>query len=365
VWERSPVPLEGRGAGIVLHPITARYPLERTGASLADISEGAAWFRFLDRSGAVTHQEVCRYRFTAWTTLYRNLLTSFPGERYRLGWEMTGFEAKEGQLEIRAASGASEVCDLLVCADGITSTARRHLLPAVEAKFSGYLGWRGVVRESELDSQVFDRLYEAITYYTPAQSHILSYPIPSFGAAIEERILNYVWYRNIAPAEVDRVLTERQGQRRRLSVAPGRVQDDAVSQLKAAAAGLLPSDLASLVLATAEPFIQAVVDIEVPRMAFGNVCLLGDAAFAARPHAAAGTAKAAADAWDLVRELIAAGGDVGKALVRWEPAALERGSRLVGRARRLGAMAQIEGTFRGDDPSILFGLDRAGDSCFD
>ena len=32
-------------------------------------------------------------------------------------------------------------------------------------------------------------------------------------------------------------------------------------------------------------------------MAFGRICLIGDAAFAVRPHAAAGTAKAAADGW--------------------------------------------------------------------
>ena len=32
-------------------------------------------------------------------------------------------------------------------------------------------------------------------------------------------------------------------------------------------------------------------------MAFGRVALIGDAAFAARPHAAAGTAKAAEDAF--------------------------------------------------------------------
>mgnify|MGYP003353693331 CR=1 FL=1 len=35
----------------------------------------------------------------------------------------------------------------------------------------------------------------------------------------------------------------------------------------------------------------------------GRACIMGDAAFAARPHAAAGTAKAAEDAWVLVDEL--------------------------------------------------------------
>ena len=51
-------------------------------------------------------------------------------------------------------------------------------------------------------------------------------------------------------------------------------------------------------------------------MAFGRVCLLGDAAFALRPHAAAGTAKAAADAWALAEALAASGGDLQAALPR-------------------------------------------------
>ena len=42
---------------------------------------------------------------------------------------------------------------------------------------------------------------------------------------------------------------------------------------------------------------------DAPRMAFGRLCLIGDAAFVARPHAAAGTAKAAEDGWQLARAL--------------------------------------------------------------
>ena len=42
----------------------------------------------------------------------------------------------------------------------------------------------------------------------------------------------------------------------------------------------------------------------------GRVALIGDAACAARPHAAAGTAKAAADGWALAAALGEAGGDI-------------------------------------------------------
>jgi 2,6-dihydroxypyridine 3-monooxygenase len=365
VLERSATALEGRGAGIVLHEVTARYLVERVGVTLEAISEGARWFRFVDRAGMVTHEEPCRYRFTAWNTLYANLLDQLPPDRYRLGNEVAGFEEAGEQVRVVTVDGYSMTADLVVCADGITSSSRRHFLPEVEPRYSGYLGWRGVVRESELDRKVFHRLYEAITYSTPDLSHILSYPIPSHRGPASERVLNYVWYRNLAEGPLlDDVLTDVDGVRRNMSVAPGRLQSRHIAALKSDAAAVLPDDLAMMVVRTEHPFIQTVADVEVPRMVFGRVCLLGDAAFAVRPHAAAGTAKAAADAWSLSEKLLETDGDVPAALRLWEPAAIDRGSRLAARARRLGTMAQVEGTFRGGDPFIMFGLDRPGDSCY-
>ena len=365
VLERSATPLEGRGAGIVLHEATARYLVERSGLTLEAISEGAHWFRFVDRAGAVTHEEPCRYRFTGWTTLYANLLDNMPPDHYRLGNEVSAVDGIGERVRVVTVDGFSMSADLVVCADGITSSSRRRLLPGVAPKYAGYLGWRGVVRESDLDRQAFDRLYEAITYSTPHLSHILAYPIPSHRGGSPERILNYVWYRNLEEGPIlDDVLTDIDGVRRTMSVAPGKVQSRHVDDLKREASAVLPEDLAQMVLRTEHPFIQTVVDVEVPRMVFGRVCLIGDAAFSARPHAAAGTAKAAADAWSLADSLRHAGGDIPAALRDWEPSALERGKSLTDRARRLGMMAQVEGSFGGGDPFILFGLDRPGDSCY-
>jgi 2,6-dihydroxypyridine 3-monooxygenase len=361
VLERSHAALEGRGAGIVLHPQSARYLVERLGAGLSEFSERADWFRFLNRDGTIAHQQACCYRFTAWNSLYLPLRRALGDGSYHLGTEMVGLDPKPDRVEVRLADGQSPSCDLAVCADGISSTARGLLLPGSDPVFGGYLGWRGVVRESELQGEVFERLYRAITYYTPPLSHILSYPIPN--PMEGERLLNYVWYRNVE-GDPGPIMTDREGEERHLSVPPGLVAPDQVEFLRLEAEALLPPDLAEMVLATTQPFIQAVVDVEVPTMAFGRVCLLGDAAFAARPHAAAGTAKAAADTWDLAAALGARPDDIPGALLGWEPGCLSRGSRLVSRARRLGEMAQVEGRFRGDDDEILFGLDHPGDSCF-
>ncbi|MFG6095181.1 hypothetical protein SPB21_08015 [Leptothoe sp. ISB3NOV94-8A] len=59
---------------------------------------------------------------------------------------------------------------------------------------------------------------------------------------------------------------------------------------------VLAPPMQKLVAATRESFVQEILDLDVPQVAFGRVILLGDAAFIVRPHTAAGTSKAAANA---------------------------------------------------------------------
>ena len=106
---------------------------------------------------------------------------------------------------------------------------------------------------------------------------------------------------------------------------------------------ILPPPFLRLVEATAEPFVQTIHDLAVPRMAFGRVCLTGDAAFVPRPHTAASTAKAAANALALADCLTAAGGDVVEALRRWEPGQLAYGQQLKVHGQRLGNRSQFDG----------------------
>jgi 2,6-dihydroxypyridine 3-monooxygenase len=97
-------------------------------------------------------------------------------------------------------------------------------------------------------------------------------------------------------------------------------------------------------------------------MAFGRVCLIGDAAFAIRPHAAAGTAKAAEDAWNLSAAVERARGDVVEALARWEGGQLALGRQVLERARDIGDRSQFQGTYEPGDPYLAFGLYEPGDS---
>jgi 2,6-dihydroxypyridine 3-monooxygenase len=359
VYERASAPLEGRGAGIVLHPETVRWPAGPGGIPVERMSTPCRFLRFLARDGSVAYERPSDLRFTAWNTLYRALLADFGEERYHRGAAVE--DVADGG--VRLAGGEAVRADLAVAADGIDSTVRRRLLPGVRFRPAAYVGWRGVVDEEELARATAAELGGGITYHAAPGTHIVVYPIPDAGGEVApgRRRVNYVWYRNLDAAGLDALLGDGDGGRR-LSVPPGGVSEAEADALRAAARDALPARLAEVVVATAQPFVQAIGDLESPRMALGRVAILGDAAFVARPHAAAGTAKACADAWALGEALAAAEGDVGRALAAWEPGRLEAGRSLVARAARNGDRSQYGGGWTPGDPSLAFGLYRPGDS---
>jgi 2,6-dihydroxypyridine 3-monooxygenase len=181
----------------------------------------------------------------------------------------------------------------------------------------------------------------------------------SLGGALTagDRLINFVWYVNVAEGEeLDELMTGRDGARRTVTLPPGAARQAAVTAMRRDAASEFAPPIADVVTAVPEPFVQVVYDIAVPRMAFGRACLIGDAAFAVRPHAAAGTAKAAADGWALAAELEAADGDVPAALARWERSQLALGRALLARCRDIGDSSQFHGTFRPGDQRLIFGL---------
>jgi 2,6-dihydroxypyridine 3-monooxygenase len=363
VFERSSTELEQRGAGIGLLEATARYLVTRAGVALDDIGIATDRIRYLGRSGRMLHEQAHRYRFSSWNTIYRRLLDAFGPDRYRLGHEVVSW-ARAGQaVAVQLAGGPSIEADLLVCADGVGSSARARLQPNASARYAGYVAWRGMVPEGELEPALAQRLGEAITYHVLANSHILVYPIPGLDGSVipGKRLINFVWYRNyLEGEELDELLTDRDGQRRQLSLPPGKAADHHQGEVRATAAARLPADIAEVVLRTGAPFLQVVYDIEVERMAFDRVCLIGDAACVARPHAAAGTAKAAEDGWALAAALAKAE-SIERALADWEPRQVRLGRTLVERARRIGRRSQVDNAWVPGDPELLFGLHAAGE----
>jgi 2,6-dihydroxypyridine 3-monooxygenase len=359
VFERSSVALQQRGAGIAVLDATIRYFVENHVLDDVDqICTSTGWIRYLHPDGSTRYEEPHRYRFSSWNTIYRSLKTRL-GERYHLGKEVIEFDQDGDGVTVRFADGEVSTWDMLMCADGGGSMARRRLLSDVGPSYAGYVAWRGTVPETELGAEAFRILHDAITYQLMPNGHILVYPIPNVDGSCEpgRRLMNFVWYRNVAEAiELEALMTDRVRQLRSVSLPPGAVQDCYLDEIRAVARDAMAAPIAEVVAKTAQPFVQVIVDVEVSAMVFGRICLIGDAAFTVRPHAGAGTAKACADAWAMAEAMAATDGDVEKALKLWEPGQVALGCELLARARDAGNRSQFLGTWVPGDPTLIFGL---------
>ncbi|PRC50586.1 monooxygenase, partial [Mycobacterium sp. ITM-2017-0098] len=93
-------------------------------------------------------------------------------------------------------------------------------------------------------------------------------------------------------------------------------------EMRAAAAEQLAPAVAEVIICTEQPFLQVVSDTRIPGMVDGRTAKAASPMIAMRPHPAAGSAKAAADAWALHEHLQAHDGEIVEALKAWEPGQL-------------------------------------------
>lgn len=324
VYERDRGALNARGAGIVVQDELVQL-LRRNGAAALPTTSCRVR-RYLDPDGGDGRTQAMPQAFTSWDAIYATLRDAFPAERYHAGAPLTEV-ADDGSHVVAELEGHGRIAaDLVVCADGAQSPSRRRLLPEVRPTYAGYVAWRGVIDEVQAPAGLV-RLFEDSFTFSEARAggHMLVYLIPGEGAdpSPGRRRLNWVWYVGVTEVDLATLLVDRDGRRHHASLPRGGTPDDKVVALKERARRELHPRLAELVGATPDPFLQTIVDVLVPRMVFGRVCLLGDAAFVARPHTAGGTAKAARDASALASALRRA--DVDAALAGYERAQLEYG----------------------------------------
>jgi 2,6-dihydroxypyridine 3-monooxygenase len=358
VYERSSSALKDRGAGIVVLPITERYFIERGGED-DRVSLELTYWTYVDRDGSVLSADPNHFRFSGWSAIYRALLEAFGPDRYHLGHEMTGFDTGPDGVALHVAGLPSVDGDLLVCADGLASTARSILMPEVVPQYAGYVAWRGTTPEAALSDRARADLADAMIYQVLDPGHILVYAIPDHQgrSTSPHRMINFVWYRNYSlGGPFEDLMLGQDGLQRAGTMPPGTIRREHLAEMRATAARTLAPTLLEVVERCEEPLIQAVFDLESPRMAFGRVCLIGDAAIGLRPHVAAGQAKACADGWALRDALAATKGDVPAALAAWEPGQLDLGHKALARTREMGQASQYDGTMVPGDPTWKFGL---------
>ncbi len=177
----------------------------------------------------------------------------------------------------------SLTADRVIGADGPSSTIRSLFVSNVQRTYAGYCALRGTVPEREASPEALEAFAERFTFYHGPGVQILAYLIPGLNGTVEpgQRLVNFVYYTNFpaGSAELEEILTDRNGQRRRITMPPGMTDPAAWERQRAIARERLPPQFAEIVCKAKKPFVQAVTDVISPEHEFlgGKVVLIGDA----------------------------------------------------------------------------------------
>jgi 2-polyprenyl-6-methoxyphenol hydroxylase-like FAD-dependent oxidoreductase len=306
VYERSEVPLRGRGGGVVVLRHMLRFLEQHGHYTKQMISVPTVLRRRIDIDGATISKEPEKLPFSSWDTVYRSLCAMLPRNKITYGREVTGFSEHSDGIDVHFDGGESLSADILIAADGGGSRTRAKLFPEHASRFAGYVAWRGIVDESAFSPLEIEPLVNNFTLYRETGHMFMAFLIPGLDGSLKpgRRRFNWLWYRNETdPVAMRRHLTDNLGHLHHASVSPGRLSTESFAELCELAKIFLPDVLQQLVRETHQPFFQTIYDALSPAFSVGRVALVGDAACTVRPHTGSGTSKAADDAVSLAEAL--------------------------------------------------------------
>ena len=303
VYERSTVELAGRGAGIVTHPELLEA-LQKSGAGTRDLGVQVDKRVTLDRKGHVIGEKHQPQILTSWDRLQSLLRETIDERYYHLGHTFESVEQNGSGVVVHFAGGRSERADLLVGGDGIRSSVRAQVAPAIQPIYSGYYIWRGAPNEADLTPATRDSIFPYFAFFLPEQQQIMGYPIAGLNndLRVGHRRYNFIWYRVGDEQTLREMCVDMNGNQHRYSVPPPLIRKDLIEQMREEAGEILPPPFLEC-CNKMQPFFTPIYDFSTPQLAFGRVALVGDAASAPRPHMGFGMSKAGGDAQALAGAL--------------------------------------------------------------
>ncbi|KAK1094400.1 hypothetical protein LTR48_000389 [Friedmanniomyces endolithicus] len=340
ILERTPENLlHNQGAGIVAGGDTLEFfkRYDRTGKPVAVPSFKRL---YLNRKGDVIHEEINRQNMTSWDLCYYLLRANYdqidspyleggklPETRptdgqikYIYGATVTGIEDKDSHVLVsytrnhhddnNATEEPSTIqADILIAADGPSSTIRAILEPQVQRTYAGYCVIRGTVPEPEGSPAALAVFRERFCFFHGPQMQNLTYTIAGEHGTTEpgKRLLNFVWYANFPEGspELEKLMTDKEGRRRHITIPPGMIAPGAWEMVKEMGNKRLPPQMAEMAEKTRSPFVQCITDVIAPKNLYmgDKVVLIGDSLAGFRPHTVASTSQAAFDVMCLVEWL--------------------------------------------------------------
>ncbi len=337
VFERSLGELIGRGAGIGTPASMVRSLIKR---DLLDADFPYFSLSEMPFAGRTTADD--RLGHTAWVMpislallnwgdLHRNLRRRVDDNLYHQGTAVTGamMTGKES-VQLQFDDGETATFDLAIFADGYRSLGRQLLFPQVELSYRGYVLWRGVLEEKELDdSAPLETAVPRLTY-KGLSGHLILYFVPGRDGSVAkgERRVNWAAYIPVSAEELPGFLVDREGQQRTSSIPPGSMRPEEEERLKHLMQNHLPTYYSGIINASRNTFAQPIYTVDVPAYYQGRICLMGDAGALAQPFTGSGVFKGVHNAIDLAAALNSHD-RIEDALAEWNSAQTQTGRRLV------------------------------------
>jgi len=336
VFERSPVELVGRGAGITTHPELLEA-LELSGAGTRDLGITVERRIAIDRKGHVIADKPFPQMLTSWDRLQRLLRDTVPAENYHLGCNFERAEQDGSEVVVHFTGGRRERADLVIGGDGVRSGVRAQVAPEVQPIYAGYYIWRGAPNEADLAPETLKSIFPHFTFYLPERQQVIGYPISGFDNDLRPgtRRYNFIWYRVGDAATLREMCIDENGHQHEYSVPPPLVRKNLIAELYAEAQRELPPALLDTLMKIKQPFFTPIYDFSAPQLVFGRIILLGDAASSARPHMGFGVSKAGDDARALA-EALAGHDDIDRALAQYQARRAPMADRIMMHGRKLG-----------------------------
>jgi salicylate hydroxylase len=239
------------------------------------------------------------------------------GEGLHPGHRCAGVDELPSGAELRFADGASAIADLVVGADGVHSVIRPHVAGPVRGRYSGTVGYRGLVPVEDMPSLPDPT---PLQFWAGPGRHLLHYAIDG------GRTVNFLAVVRVAEWSNATWMEE-----------------CAVSDAVDAFAGWHPA-VTEMVGATPVGARWALHDLEpLERWHTDHVVLMGDAAHAMVPHQGQGANQTIEDAIALADELADAdaAGDLAAALRRYAERRRKRTARVQRWSRRAADLMHL------------------------
>ncbi|KAH9539916.1 hypothetical protein CY35_15G081500 [Sphagnum magellanicum] len=251
----------------------------------------------------VARDESYDHRAVHWSDLHRLLYNALPAGIVQLGHEVISYEEESGvgpdkepqvKVRVKKVTGSDDenniqeyTGDLMVAADGSMSQTREKNFPGEKRRYSGYCAWRGVLDGSTernaaaMVRRVYPDLGQCLYFDIAQGTHSVLYELPGGR-------LNWLWYIN---------QPEPQLKGKSVTV---KADEKALAALHEQASKTWVPELATLMQATTDPFINAIFDREpLSKFVWGRVVLVGEAAHPTTPHGLRSTNMSIVDAYTL------------------------------------------------------------------